>query len=37
MSPLPNGIEPLWSPAGDKLLVLDPDAHQGVILQLEGA
>ncbi len=31
-----GGIEPLWSPAGDALLVLDADAHQGVILQLEG-
>ncbi len=30
------GIEPRWAPSGGHLLVLDPDAHEGVVLTLGG-
>jgi Tol biopolymer transport system component len=30
-----HGIEPLWSPAGDHLLVLDPSTKKALVLRLE--
>ena len=31
----PAGVEPLWSPAGDAILTLDPERRQGVVLHLQ--